>query len=387
MVSSAKLALFAFLRGLRSISPGPILRASILRCLLLWPRISRVLKKIWSWYFQTSPDGEKKTKEDTGGSSPTETLRKREDCVVVCASRDLRGGGESSRHSILGSNDAEQPIPLDFISSRTPSVHSRPSFYARSSQGSQRLSPESPRHLSAPGSPHSSASSLRLQDAMELFIHRSDTAVTPASWTNSQAAGRHFTGASSSHARPPSPSRRHFSQARPSTPAKHDIETQPTPAIQRSQGSGSPKGSISEVSIQVRPASPEDTQNMHSSSHPQLPPIDDRKQSSPTSHHSPSKESVNSSLVSSHSGRHSFRMSGDIGSNQGRGGLQDSMTSPSTQDPPIQFPEPSVPRISTPISTAQMNALNSPSRLGTPSVKVTLLTSEQVSRYKKKGDV
>ena len=384
MVSSAKLTLFAFLRSARSTSLGANLRAFILRCLLLWPRILRSLRKIWSWYIQTSSGGEKKTKRDTGGPSSTESLRKREDCVVVCASLDLGGGGGSSRHSTSGSNDDEQSIALDVVSSRTPSMHSRSSFDASSSQGSPRLSP---RHLSAPGSPHSSASSLRLHDAMELFIHQSDTPSTPASWTNSHAAVRQFTGVP--HSRPPSPFRRHFSQARPSTPEKHDIEAHPTPAIRQSQGS--PEGSTSEVSIQVRSASPEDTQSMHSSYHPrlsQVSPIDDRKQSSPTSLQSPSKESVSSSVVSSHSGSHSFWMSGaNTDSSQGRGGIQDSMTSPSTQEPPIPFPEPSVSRIPTPISTAQMNALNSPSRLSTPSVKVTLMTSEQVSRYLKKGDV
>ena len=366
MVSSAKLALFAFLRSARSTSLGPNFRAFILRCLLLWPRILHTLKKIWSWYIQTSSGGEKKTKRDTGGPSSTESLRKREDCVVVCASLDLGGGGGSSRHSTSGSNDDEQSIALDVVSSRTPSMHSRSSFDAPS-QGSPRLSP---RHLSAPGSPHSSASSLRLHDAMELFIHQSDTPSTPASWTNSHAAVRQFTGVP--HSRPPSPFRRHFSQARPSTPEKHDIEAHPTPAIRQSQGS--PEGSTSEVSIQVRSASPEDTQSMHSSYHPrlsQVSPIDDRKQSSPTSLQSPSKESVSSSVVSSHSGSHSFWMSGaNTDSSQGRGGIQDSMTSPSTQEPPIPFPEPSVSRIPTPISTAQMNALNSPSRLSTPSVKV-----------------
>jgi hypothetical protein len=158
MVSFDKLALFAFLQRMRSISLGPNLRAFILRCLLLWPRILRKLRKVWSSHFQTSSSDEKKTKGDTGGPSSTETLRKREDCVVVCASRDLGGGGEPSRHSILGSNDAEQSIPLDDVIPRTPSVPpSLSSSHAPSPQGSPRLSAT---RLTS-GSPYGSTSSLR----------------------------------------------------------------------------------------------------------------------------------------------------------------------------------------------------------------------------------
>ena len=377
MVSSTKLALFAFLRSVRLAGLGRNLRAFILRCLLLWPRTLRsFLRKIWPWHSQTSSKDEKKTNGDAGGPSSTGMVREREEYVVVCASQDLGGGGEPSRHARLGSSDAEQPIPLEEIIPRTPSVpHSLSSSLAPPSPGPSMLSATRP----SLGSPRNSASSLpgSIHDAMELFIHRSDTPVTPAGWTHPHAAGIQFTSRSRSRSRQSS-LRRRFS--RPSTPLTHDIETR-LPPIRHSQGS--PEGSSSEVSIDIRTASSEDTHSMHSPYHPRLPPIDDRAEDFPTRHQIPSAGSVNSSAVSSQSGTHSFWMSGaNLGAGQG-GGIQDSVTSPSTQDPRISFPEPSVPPISTPIPTA--NEPNSPHQPRIPSMG--LMTSEQVSRYSKKGDV
>ena len=378
MVSSTKLALFAFLRSVRSTGLGRNLRAFILRCLLLWPRtLRRFLRKIWPWHSQTGSKDEKKTNGDTGGPSSTGMLRMREEYVVVCASRDLGGGGEPSRLARLGSGEAERPIPPEHVSPRTPSVHSRSSSHSPSPQGSPMLSATRP----PLGSPRSSASSLpgSIHDAMEFFINRSDTPVTPADWTHSHAAGGQFTSRSRNRSRQSSPLRRHLS--RPGTPATHDIE-RPLAPIRHSQDSL--EGSGSEVSIRVRPASPEDTQTMHSTYRARLPSIDVRAESFPTRHQSPSTESVNSSAVSSRSGSHSFWVTrANIGASQGGGSIQDSMTSPSTQDPRIRFPVPLAPPISTPIPTA--NDPNSPHQPCIPSIG--LMTSEQVSRYSKKGDV
>ena len=93
MVFSAKLALFAFLQDMRSISMGRNLKAFILRCVLFWPRLLRSLMKVWSWYFQTSARDEKETKMDNGGPSFVGAMGKREECVVVCASQDFGGVG------------------------------------------------------------------------------------------------------------------------------------------------------------------------------------------------------------------------------------------------------------------------------------------------------
>jgi hypothetical protein len=387
MVPSVKLALFAFLHSVRSVRLGRNLRAFILRCLLIWPRILRSFRKVWPWYFQSSSSDEKKTKGDTGGPSPTGTLRKREECVVVCASRDFGRGGEPSRYSISGPSNAEQSIPLEVVIRRTPSVpHTLSSSYAPSLQGSPRLSAT---RLSS-GSPHSSASSLRAEfplGAMELFMDRSNT---PVSWTHSRATGRQFTGAASrSRSRPSSPFRRH--SPRPSTPTRLDIGISThTAIIQHPQGP--PEDPASEVPIDVQPpsrsASPEDTQSTYSSSRSRLSPVHGQTQSLPTRHQLPSTESVGSSTVSSHSGRYSPSMYAvHIGAHQSRGSIQDSMTSQSSQAPPrppIPFPEPFVPHISTKISTT--NAPNSPPRPGTR-VRVRPMNPEQVSRYVKKGDV
>jgi hypothetical protein len=304
MVSSAKLALFAFSRSMQSIGLGRNLKAFILRCVLLWPRILRGLRKFWSLYFQTSSRDEKKTKGDTGWPSPPGTSRKREECMVVCASQDFGGVGGPSRHSISGSSNEEQSIQLENVIPRTPSVpHSLSSSYVPSPQGSPthsatRLRSESPRI---------SASSSRAESphgAVELFIQ-------PVSWTHPRATGRQFTGASSrSPSRPSSPFRRLLS--RPNTPTRSDIEIPiRLDTIQHSQGS--PEDSTSEVPIHVeqpsRSPTPEDTESMYSTSHPRLPPVDGRTQSFPTPQ-SPSAESVNSSAASSHSTGYSFSMSG-----------------------------------------------------------------------------
>jgi hypothetical protein len=350
-----------------------------LRCLLFWPRVLRHLRKVWSWYFQTSSSDEKKTEADTGGASSSGTLRKHEECGVVCASRDFGGGGEPSLHSISGSSDAEQSIQLEDGIRQTPSVpRTLSSSYTPSQQGSPRLSPT----WSPSGSRHASATSLRAESphgGIGLF----DRSNTPVRWTHSRATGRQFTRASSrSRSRPSSPFLHHLS--RPNTPMRHNIDI----SIQHAQGF--PEGSTSGVSILLeepsRPASPEDKQSMDSSSRPQLSPVHGRTQSLPTRHQHPSIESLNSSAVSSHSREHSPSTYGvNISAHPSRGTIQDSMTSQSIQAqaprPPFTFPF--FPRPSTQISTAN-NALSSPFSLST---RVRPMNSDQVSRYVKKGDV
>jgi hypothetical protein len=116
---------------MQSINLGRNLKAFILRSLLLWPRILRSLRKVWSSYFQTSYREEKKTKGDTGGPFYLGTTRKREEYVVVCASQDFGGVGGPSRHSAL--SNAEQSIQLEDGIPRNPSMpHPFSSSYAAS---------------------------------------------------------------------------------------------------------------------------------------------------------------------------------------------------------------------------------------------------------------
>ena len=384
MVSSAKLALFAFLRSVGSISLGRDLKAFILRCVLLWPRILRSLRKVWSWYFQTSPRDEKKTKGDTGGPSSPETIGKREECVVVCAS-DFGGSGKPSRRSILGSRNSEQSIPLE-DGIRPPSVpHSLSSSRA----------PSPP-----PSSPHTSARSLRTEDSRGSVYYRSHT---PVSWTHSRATARQFTGGASprirsrpssifrhhssrpntptgpdpdrsilrtvtqdsqghpedstsgvsmqlsprDRSRSPSPFRPHFSSPNTPTSPNFDIPT-PLTMAQDSQGS-SPGDSASGVVIGVEPpsrsASPETTESMHSTSRPRLPSLEGLTRSFPTSHQHTSYEFVNSSKVTSDLGGHGPSMSGGhIGAQDSKERIQDPLTSQPTQTPQFTFPEPSTSR-------------------------------------------
>ena len=168
MVSFAKFALLASLQSMRSIILGRNFKALILRSLLLWPRILRSLRKVWSWYFQPNFSDKMKTKGDNGEPSSLGTLRKREECVVVCASRDFRDVGRPSRHSISGYSYAEQSIPLEIVIRRTPSVpHSLGFSHAPSPQGSPRLSAAQ----FPSGNPHSLSSSLREESPRLPPIH------------------------------------------------------------------------------------------------------------------------------------------------------------------------------------------------------------------------
>jgi hypothetical protein len=392
MVSSAKpkLALSVLFQAIRSSSLGRNLKAFILRCLLLWPRILRSLRKFWSWYIQTSSNDEKNTKgdPDTGGPSSTGALQKREECVVVCASKDFGRVpvGEPSGDFKSGSSDAGPSIPMEDIIPQNPGApHTLPS-YAPSHQGSPR-----PSALPSPrGSPHGSASSLREESAlgstsMEWFMRRSST---PVNWTHSRAAGNQFTGVTSrSYSRPSSPSPFPFLRhsSRPNTPTGSDIDI-PTRLA-----------SPSEIPIKIRgpsrPGTPEDTRSVYSFSPPQGPQLPSttvhgRTQSPSTHHRFPSTQFVNPPADSN--GHSPSGYGTHIGAHQSRESLRPespmTSSSQSTQafpEPPIPFPVPSIPRVST--QTSAMHVGNPPLQPGMTSVRP--MHSDQVSRYVKNGDV
>jgi hypothetical protein len=239
MVPSAKPVLFAFLQSMRSISLGRNLKAFILRCVLLWPRILRSLRKVWSSYFQTSSRDEKKTKGDSGGPSYPGTTRKREEYVVVCASQAYEGVRGPNRNSVLRSSNAEQSIQLEDGIPRNPSMPLPLS-------SSHAPPPQDPLWLSATtppsGSPHTSVRSFRTDSSV-------GSANTPVRWTHSRATDGQFTGASSrSRSRPSSPFRR-----RPNTRPDLDISTPPT-MTQDLQGP--PEDSTSGVPTQLSPRNP-----------------------------------------------------------------------------------------------------------------------------------
>ena len=298
---------------MRSISVGRNLKAFILRCVLLWPRILRSLRKVWSWYFQNSAGGGKETKkpEDTGGPSPLGTTRKREECVVVCASQAFGGVGEPSRHSVLRSSEAEQSIQLENGIPRNSSIpHPLSSSYAPAPQD-----PPWPSATTPPsGSPHTSVRSFRTESSVGSVNSRSNA---PVPWTHSRATAGQFTGVSSR------------SRSRPSSPFRHR-STRP------------------DLVISTPPDMTQDTQG------PLSPSLDGLTQSFPTNHWHPSTESVNASEVSSDLRGHSPSMSGawsggHMGapdSKDSERAIQDPLTSQPTQAPRITFPEPSISRIS-----------------------------------------
>ena len=385
MASSAKLAVSVLFQAIRSSSLGRKLKAFILRCLLIWPRLLRSLRKVWSWHFQSSSGNGK----NTGGPPSTGELQKRGECVVVCASQDYGGVpvGEPSGHFISGSSNAGPSIPMEdnIRRSPSPSVHTL-SSHAPSNQGFRLSAPPSSR-----GSLHTSASSLRGENAlgsMELFMHRSNT---PVNWAHSRAAGRQFAGVSSrSHSRPSSPSAFPFLRHsyRSNTPTRSDIDIPTRLAmIQHSLDSEAPSEIPIEIKGPSRPGSPDDTRSMYSFSPPQPPPVTAHGQmQSPSTHHRlSSTEFVNPADSNAHSplgyGTH-------VGAHQSRESIrpESPMTSQSTQvplRPPIPFPEPSISRVSTRVSA--MSAGNSSVRPGVPPVRP--MHSEQVSRYAKNGDV
>ena len=272
---------------MRSSSLGRNLKTFILRCLLLWLRVLRSLRKVWSWYFQTSFSDGKTTKgdSDTGGPGLSSgALWKREECVVVCASQAFERMlvGEPSGHFMSGSSDVEQSIPMEGIIRRNPSVPSTLSSYVSSRQG---------------------------------------------------------------------------------FPSKIPVEVK-------------------------RPGIPEDIRSVNSFSPPQLPSImvHGRTQKFLTHHQLPSTEFVNPS--ENPEGHNPLGYGTHINGYQSRESIQAQgpMTSQPTQTPPgppIPFPEPPIPRISTQVLT--MNQGNS--LLGPNTLSVRPMHSEQVSRYVKNGDV
>lgn len=378
MVSSTKLALSVLFQVIRSSSLGRNLKAVILRCLLLWPRILHNLRKVLSWYFQTSSGDEKDTKGNSGFGRPAPpgALRKREECAVVCASQAFGSlpVGEPSGHFMSGSSDAGPSVPMEDIR-RSPSVHTL-SSHAPSSQGP-------PRHSAPPslrGSPHASTGSLREESAlgsMQWLMHRSNT---PVNWTHSRAAGRQFTGVTSRRPSSSSSSPILRRPSRPNTPTRSDIDIPARLAmIQQSLDS---EGSPSEIPpIEVTspslPSTPEHTQS-------ELPSVTahGRTQNLSTHHRLPSTEFVSPSADSN--GHSPSAYGTHMGAHQSRGSIrpESPMTSSSqSTQARIPFPEPSISCVS---QASTMSARNSPFRPGIP---VRPMHSEQVSRYVKNGDV
>lgn len=352
---------------MRSISLPRNLKAFIFRCLLLWPRVFRSLRKIWSWFFQTNPssrDG-KKTEQNVEGPSSSAILWERKEHSVVCASLAFEGVGDpSQRHSISRSNDAGESIQLSPVIERSPSVpHSLSSYYTPSSQGPQ----QHPHHPLPTGNPYLLSSPSRAEtphSTMELIIHRSNT---PVSWTHPGATSNQFTGTSSrspSRRQSPSPSlfRRHFSRSHPPERPDTDISSRPA-MIQDLQGPLEVSvQSSDEISVQVRSATPESQIS-----------------------YNPSQSSVSSirgqtpSPSPSVSDTHRSVHQGTVGSIQ-------ASSHPSinaSPEPALASPEPYVSRIS-----LQVPVPNAPGTESGPRNRwIRLMHPDQVSRYVKKGDV
>ena len=391
MVFSAKLALFAFLQDMRSISLGRNLKAFILRCVLFWPRLLRSLMKVWSWYFQTSARDEKETKMDTGGPSFVGAMGKREECVVVCASQDFGGVGgrpnfdistpptmthDSQDSASEVSIQVEQPFSLTQTSLTSQvSIHveqpTRPASPAITSH--QHPSTESVNSLTVSldlreHSPSMSGGQIGAQDSKE----RIQDPLTSQPTQTPQ-----------------------FTFPEPSTSRKlttNDIirRTSSMPHSLSSSHVPSPQGSSKLSALPLLLGGPYTLASSLQAESPQLSPVHGRTPSLSTHHQFSSTESMNPSEVSLHPREHGPSMHWvNPGAHQSRVSSHGSVTSQSSRAsnwPPFMDPDPSTSgtsRMSAQISTT--NAPNSSSRPGTPLVRP--MHSDQVSRYVKKGDV
>ena len=398
--SSRSVPLSLLLQSMQSINLSHKLRAFLLRCLILWPRILRNIRKVWFWFFQKSSNDGKEEKRSTGWPSSSRALRDHEEYSVVCASRAFeRGDKQSLGRSLSRHSDVEESIQLGDVTGGSPSVsHSPSSFYPPPLQDSPL---DSVNPLSTGDINHSSTS-LRPEGpltTMELTVHRSST---PVSGTHSRATSRQFTGASSrrrSLRRSPSPSlslfRRQFS--RPGTPSGPDIEnpTRPTVVLGSPHSHEDSAQSPTGITFQVEQPSAPGSPFTSSSSLSRHSPLQGQTQGFPVHHQLSSAESVDSSADSTSSrGNGSSVSSGSNGyTRRSQGSIQGRSSTPRlNQAPPqltIAFPEPIVfPRP----SVSRVSIQVSPTVVLTPQAepglrKMRPMNPEQVSRYMKKGDV
>ena len=400
MVSSTRSVLFSLLlQSIRYINLSHKLRASILRCLILWPRILRNLRKFWFWLFQTSSSDRKEAESSTRWPSSSRALRNHEEYNVICASRAFdEGDKQSLGRSLSRQSDAEESIQLSAVIGRSPSVsHSPSSSHPPSLQ-------DSPIHSVNPlttGDINNSSSSLQPErplSTMELTIHRSSS---PVSWTHPRATSRQFTGASSrsrSPRRSPSPSpsrfRRHFS--RPGTPSGNDIEDPTRSTVVQGSLKSHKDSAHSSTGITIQLEQPSAPVSPVTASSPlsRLSQLQGQTQNFPMHHQFPYAESVSSSADSTSSRGNSSSVSGSNRySHRSQGGIQGSPSSPhlnqAPHQPTISFPEPvvfperSVSRVSIQVSPTVVSSPQARSGLR----KMKPMHSDQVARYMKKGDV
>jgi len=391
MTPSLSLTLIAFLQRMRSLRCD--LRSFMLRCLLLWPRILRKLRNLWSLYFRTGSiaTDRKKTEGDPGGPSFRGTLPKREGYSVICASHTFDRVGEASQsHSVPRSGDIEESIERGSDVGRPPSVRSFPSSYPPSLQRSRQDSPPhsasplrarnvyTPSHSSRAGSP---------VGTRELII---DHSPDPLSYSHLHATSRQFTGAyTRTRSRSPSPSL--FRRRPPSSIAGVEIgvDIPPRPAVIQ-ESHGSPEATAFPIAIQPPSRSGTmDSQAPYSPSSPSQAPVHGQTQKFPTHHGSPSAESVSSLAGSSplrgdNPSVYGVPVHGIIHTHHSGESVHGSSLTPQpiqgTHQSVFSLPESAVSRIFLPTNV-----------LGPQPEKewrkIRPMHSEQVSRYAKKGDV
>ncbi|KAI0293519.1 hypothetical protein BC826DRAFT_1104964 [Russula brevipes] len=402
MISSVKLALFAFLCGRQSKSSNLSrkLRAFILRGLLLLPHILLKLKKIWSWYSQPRSGDGKKMMGNAGSlaAGSAGISWGPEDHGIIYASRAVeRVSQPSSVYSTSRFGGPEESIPLAAV---TEQSHG-PSF------ATAPPSPDFPRHPAHPLPTGDTASSSQAETTTRVPIMSNP----PITWAHPRTTSSKFTGVSSrTGPRAPSPSPSASPPAlpaaplspssfcryffRPNTPERLDIEIAiSSPMTQDSQHPLKVSADSSPgVSVQIQPpsrsGSPDSSQAMSSAPRPRPSSLHRQTQGLSTQPPFPSPEFVRQSAESSHLGGHGPPVHGEhitsrhLSTESSQGGSPAPLPTQGSPEPSIPFP---VPTISGQILGADASATQLGSRKD--SFKLEKMTPDDVSRYKKKGDV
>ncbi|KAH9958307.1 hypothetical protein BC827DRAFT_1220437 [Russula dissimulans] len=396
MAPSLSLALIAFLQRARSLRRD--LKSFVLRCLLLWPRILRNLRNLWSLYFQTGSiiTGRKKTGGDAEGPSSTITIPKREGYTVICASQTFDRVGEASpSRSISRSGDIDESTERGTDTGRAPSVISFPVPYRPSLELSRYDSPQHSssslpaRNVHTPGPSNSSRAGSPL-GTRELII---DWSPDPLPGDHLHATSRQFTGAYP-HTRSRSPSPSLFRRRSPSPIAGPELGVNiPLRPVVIQESHGSPETPA--FPIAILPPSRSATEDSQAPYRPSRPsqsrpsPVHGQTQSFSTRHDSPSAESASLSVGSSRSRGHSPSVygvpaRGTLHTYHSRGSIDGSSLAP----PQIQgIPQSifSMPQFAASRVFLMTNA--SGTQPGTERRTIKPMHSDQVSRYTKKGGV
>jgi hypothetical protein len=399
MLPSAGQALLALLRRIRSM--GKTLKSFILRCLLFLPHILRRLGRIWPLCPQTSPKDVPKKKGGQGG--PSFAGSGCEGYSTIHASRHFNGAGEPRFSLGPGSADVLPLSPIAGQSQSQSAPHSPASSASLSSPGSPR---RSNRRLSRGSTPPiaGSPNAVSIHSPRPLNILHLNT---PLTLTHSRVTSAQFAGVPPTRPRSPSPIQIPLTVSFPSPSRSPLSSPSPSPSLpshplpQPSTPESSSSTQISNVipqatsersrrsSFAIRVSPPSRTQTLEQNSPstfssprpphfvPQGHLSGPTQSSTPESDHSTQAPSDPRGLGSS------YLASAHGTAPQGSGIIPAGIPTPSSNQAQYgpSFPQPTISQSVVKLPIADTAKTDGKTR------SIRLMTSEQVSRYMKKGDV